>query len=86
MSDSLGPHGILQDRILEWVAVPFSSGSSQPRDRTQVSLTAGEFFTSLATREAHRSGWPIPAPVDFPDPGIELRSPALHQILYQLSY
>ena len=49
MSNSLGPHGILQDRILEWVAVPFSSGYPQPRDRTQVSLTAGEFFTSLAT-------------------------------------
>ena len=39
-------HGILQARILEWVAFPFSRGSSQPRDRTQVSLTAGGFFTS----------------------------------------
>ena len=39
-------HGILQTRILEWVAVPFSGGSSQPRDRTQVFRTAGEFFTS----------------------------------------
>ena len=38
-------HGILQARILEWVAIPFSRGSSQPRDRTQVSLTAGRFFT-----------------------------------------
>ena len=38
--------GILQDRILEWVAVPFSRGSSQPRDQTQVSRTAGGFFTS----------------------------------------
>ena len=45
-------HGILQTRILEWVAVPFSGGSSQPRDRTQVFRTAGEFFTSRATREA----------------------------------
>ena len=34
MSDSLRSHGILQARILEWVAVPFSSGSSQPRDQT----------------------------------------------------
>ena len=33
-------------RILEWVAFPFSSGSSQPRDQTQVSCTAGGFFTS----------------------------------------
>ena len=46
-------HGILQARILEWVAFPFSRGSSQPRDRTQVSRIAGGFFTSWATREAH---------------------------------
>ena len=45
-------HGILQARILEWVAFPFSRASSQPRDRTQVPCTAGGFFTSLATREA----------------------------------
>ena len=38
-------HGILQARILEWVAFPFSRGSSQPRDRTQVSRIAGAFFT-----------------------------------------
>ena len=47
-------HGILQDRILEWVAVPFSKGSSQPRDWTWVSSIAGRFFTSWATREAQR--------------------------------
>ena len=45
--------GILQARILEWVAIPFSSGSSWPRDRTRVSSIAGGFFTSWATREAH---------------------------------
>ena len=45
-------NGILQARILDWVAFPFSSGSSQPRDRTQVSNTAGGCFTSWATREA----------------------------------
>ena len=45
-------HGILQARILEWVAFPFSRGSSQLRDQTQVSHTAGGFFTSWATREA----------------------------------
>ena len=39
-------HGILQARILEWVAVPFSRGFSQPRDQTQVSRIAGGFFTS----------------------------------------
>ena len=45
-------HGILQARILERVAFPFSRGSSQPRDRTQVSHIAGGFFTSSATRKA----------------------------------
>ena len=39
-------HGILQARILEWVAFPFSRGSSQSRDQTQVSRIAGRFFTS----------------------------------------
>ena len=48
-------HGILQVRILEWVAFPFSRGSSQPRDQTQVSCIAGEFFTSWATREAQEA-------------------------------
>ena len=45
-------HGILQARILEWVAFPFFRWSSQPRDQTQVSRIAGGFFTSWATREA----------------------------------
>ena len=45
-------HGILQARILEWVTFPFSRGSSQSRDRTQVSCFAGGFFTSWATKEA----------------------------------
>ena len=44
--------GILQAIILEWVAFPVSRGSSQPRDRTQISHIAGGFFTSWATREA----------------------------------
>ena len=43
-------HGILQARILEWVAIPFSRGPSQPRDRAQVSCMVGRFFTSWATR------------------------------------
>ena len=49
-------HGILQARILEWVAFPFSRGSSKPRDPTQVSHIAGGFFISWATREALVSG------------------------------
>ena len=44
-------HGVLQGRILEWVVFPFFRGSSQHKDRTQVSRTAGRFFTSWATRE-----------------------------------
>ena len=46
-------HGILQARILDWAAFPFYRGSSWPRDRTQVSCTAGRFFAIWATREAH---------------------------------
>ena len=45
-------HGILQVRILEWVAFPFSRGSSQPGDQTQVSCITGGFFTIWVTREA----------------------------------
>ena len=46
-------HGIIQASILEWVAMPSSKGSSQPKDPTQVSHIAGEFFTVWATREVH---------------------------------
>ena len=62
MYDSLRPHGlqtpqaplsmgILQARILEWVAVHFFGESSQPRDRTQVSHIAGRFLTVGVTRK-----------------------------------
>ena len=47
-------HGILQARILEWVAISFSRGSSCPRDRTQVSCIAGRRFTIWGTRKAIR--------------------------------
>ena len=72
-------HGILQARILEWVTFPFSRGSSQPRDRTQVSSISGRFFTSSATREAQEywSGQPIPSLVGLPNPGIKPGSPVL---------
>ena len=46
-------HGILQARILEWVAFSFSRASSQPRDGTQISCIAGGLFTSWPTRETH---------------------------------
>ena len=57
--DSLRPmdytvHGILQARILEWVAFAFSRGSFQPRDRTQVYCIAGRFFTTkLSGKPSH---------------------------------
>ena len=64
MSNSLWPHGLYSPwnspgQNTEWVAFPFSRGSSLPRDGTQVSHFAGEFFTSWATREAifsHQNG------------------------------
>ena len=56
-------HGILKATILEWVAFPFSRGSSQPREWTQVSHNAGGFFTRRATREAKQ--WPSKTNIDF---------------------
>ena len=44
-------HGILQAKIREWVAVPFSRGFSQPRNQTWISCIAGRLFTNWATRE-----------------------------------
>ena len=44
--------GVLQARILEWVAMPSSRGFSHPRDQTQVSCIAGRFFTTWVTKEA----------------------------------
>ena len=54
-------HGILQARTLEWVAIPFSRGSSWPRVRTWVSYIfciADRFFTTWATREVERAKAP----------------------------
>ena len=45
-------YGILQGRILEWIAIPFSKGSSWPRDWTQVSCIGKWIFDCLTTREA----------------------------------
>ena len=44
-SPSSSVHGILQVRTLEWIAIPFSTGSSRPKDQTGVSCIAGRFFT-----------------------------------------
>ena len=43
-------HGILQVRILQWVAIPFSRGSSRPKDQSQVSCITGRFFNSLSNQ------------------------------------
>ena len=57
-------HEIFQARILEWIAIPFSRGSSQPRDCTWVSRTAGRFFTNWASREVQY--WPRRYPNNHP--------------------
>ena len=53
-------HGILQARVLEWVAISFSRGSSRPRDRTQVAHIVGRLFTDWAPREATGNVWEWP--------------------------
>ena len=81
--DSLGPpmdcrppgssvQWILQARILDWVAIPFSKGSSWLRDQTLVSRIAGRFSTIWATGETPRTlEWgAIPFSGDLPDPGL----------------
>ena len=81
-------YGILQAWILEWVAFPFSRGSSQPRDRTQVSRIAGRVFTSWAMREAQEywSGQSIPSPGDLPHPGSNQGLLHCGHIFYLLSH
>jgi len=59
-------HGILQARILEWVAISFSRGFSRPRDQTRVSCIAGRFFTNWATREAHNCELRVRGTVPLP--------------------
>ena len=81
-------HGILQARILEWVAFPFSRVSSQPRDQTQVSHNAGGFFTSWATGKPKNTGVSSLSLLQGIFLTQESNRGLLHcrQILYQLSY
>ena len=74
--------GILQAKILEWVAMPSSRGSSAPRDRTQVSLISGRFFTDGAIREAQEYVRQRIFLTQESNQGLLL----CRQILYQLSY
>ena len=80
-------HRILQARILDQVIFPFSKGSSQPRDQTQVSHIAGSLFTSWATREHKNTGVGSLSLLQGIFPAQELNQGFLHckQILYQLS-
>ena len=88
VSNSLQPHGLHQAKILEWIAFPFSRGSSQPRDQTQVSHIAGRFFTSWATKEAQEYWSGSLSLLQQILPTQESDQCLLHcrQILYQLSY
>ena len=88
MSDSLQPCGLYSPwnspgRMLEWVAFPFSRGSSQPRDQAQVSHIAGGFFTSWATREAQDNSL---LQGIFLTQGLNPGLPHCRWTLYQLSH
>ena len=67
-------HGILQTRILEWVAFPFSRGSSWPKDWTQVSHIAGKPDVSNIRGKPKNTGV---GSLSLPDPGIKSGSPVL---------
>ena len=77
-------HGILQARILEWVAFPFSRGSSQPQDRNQVSRIAGD----EPQEKLKNTGVGSLSLLQWIFPTQESNQGLLHcrQILYQLSY
>ena len=81
-------HGILQARILEWVTISFSRGSSWPRDRTRVSCIGVRHFNLWATREAQNTGVGSLALLQgiFPTQGSNPGLPHCRQILYQLSH
>ena len=89
MSESLQPHtvhGILQTRILEWVAFPFSRGSSQPRDRTQV--LQADSLPAEPQEKLKNTGVGSLSLLQWIFPTQELNQGLLHcrWILYQLSY
>ena len=81
-------HGILQARILEWVAIPFSRGSSQPRDQTQVSHVVGIFSPAEPPGKPKNTRVGGLSLLQGIFPTQELNQGLLHcrRILYQLSY
>ena len=88
LCDTMDCHGIIQIRILEWVAFPLSWGSSHPRDWTQASHIAGGFFPSWAQGKPNNSGVGSLSLLQKIFPTQECNWDLLHyrQILYQLSY
>ena len=81
-------HGILQARILEWIAVPFSKGIFQPRGWTQVSYIAGGFLPAESPEKPKNTGMGSLSLLQWIFPTQESNWGLLHcwQILYQLSY
>ena len=81
-------HGILQARILEWVAIPFSRGSSQPRDWTQVSRIAGGFLPTEPKGKPKKTGVGSLSLLQgiFLAQGSNPGLPQGRQILYHLSH
>ena len=81
-------HGILQARTLEWIAFPFSRGSFQPKDQTQVSHIAGGFLPAESQGKPKNTGVGSLSLLQWIFPTQELNQHLLHcrQILYQLSY
>ena len=85
---SMDFHGILQDRILEWVAFPFSRGSSQPRDQTQVSHIAGDSLSLEPQGKSKNTGVGSLSLLQqiVPTQGSNRGLPHCRQILYHLSH
>ena len=87
-------HGIFQARVLEWVAISFSRGSSQPRDWTRVSCIAGRYFTIWMNMNVHDSVLfsqiipPLPSPTEFKSlsfVSVSLLLPYMFYCCYHLS-
>ena len=73
-------YGILQARTLEWIAMPFSRGSSRPRDRTRVSCIVGRCFTIFFSLPVYLALSPVPK--DFPFPAhIEAETKTVKELL-----
>ena len=78
-------HGILQARILEWIAIPFSRGSSWPRNGTPASCIKGRFFTAQATREVPFALWISILPLSLPSFLSPFHSPSFFFFLVWLN-